>query len=70
MQTAVGRESEDAIGGLRRYISAGDPDASLLVLRMTSTDPDVRMPPTARELTDELGVEALRAFVTSLGANP
>ena len=70
MQTAVGRESEDAIGGLRRYISAGDPDASLLVLRMTSTDPDVLMPPTARELTDELGVEALRAFVTSLGANP
>jgi cytochrome c553 len=70
MQTAVGHDAEDAIGGLRRYISAGEPDASLLVLRMTSTDPELRMPPTARELTDELGVEALRAFVTSLGARP
>lgn len=67
MQTAVGQDAEDAIGGLRRYITAGDPDASLVLLRMNSTDPEVQMPPTGREVTDDSGVEAIRAFVVSLG---
>lgn len=49
----------------------GDPDASILLQRDSTTDPELRMPPLARNRTDEAYIELLRRWIRSLdGASP
>ncbi len=48
-------------------VEPGDPDASAIVMRMLERGPDSeQMPPIATELVDELGVEAVSAWIVDL----
>lgn len=47
-------------------IKPGDHASSLVWLRMTSLDPNWRMPPIASQLVDEDGAELIRAWIDSL----
>lgn len=47
-------------------VRRGDPDDSKLLRRVTSADPDVRMPPLATEMVDRRAVELLRAWIAGL----
>jgi uncharacterized repeat protein (TIGR03806 family) len=51
-----------------RLIVPGDPDRSLMVLRSSSTDPRLRMPPLLRNAVDTQYVELLRSWIASLPA--
>ena len=59
---AAGRGS----GGLLFDIAPGDPDGSILVHRMESTEPGVMMPELSRSLVHQEGVDLIRAYVASL----
>ncbi|THD77340.1 MAG: hypothetical protein E7812_15500 [Phenylobacterium sp.] len=59
---AAGRGS----GGLLFDIAPGDPDGSILVHRMESTEPGVTMPELSRSLVHQEGVDLVRAYVASL----
>ena len=48
------------------YIAPGDPDGSILVHRMESTEPGVMIPELSRSLVHHEGVELIRAYVASL----
>jgi mono/diheme cytochrome c family protein len=63
-------DQRDAALGLlpsgERAIVAGDPDASQLIDRITSTDPDIRMPPPAfGDALREDEVELLRGWIAA-----
>lgn len=47
-------------------VRPGDPDASLLLARLRTTDRDLGMPPLGRSHVDPVGVEVLRQWITSL----
>jgi uncharacterized repeat protein (TIGR03806 family) len=47
----------------------GDPDRSILICRMESTDLEVRMPPLGIRLVHAEGVELVRAWIESLPAD-
>ena len=53
-------------GNLFFDIAPGDPDGSILVHRMESTEPGVMMPELSRSLVHHEGVELIRAYVASL----
>jgi len=53
-------------GGLQYAIVPGDPDQSILVFRMESTDPDVEMPELGRSLVHAEGVALVREWIGSL----
>lgn len=55
-------KSPDEPGQLR--IAPGDPDASLLVARM-SADGKARMPPLGTEVVDRAGLDAVRAWIAA-----
>ncbi|MCB9763377.1 MAG: hypothetical protein H6739_26660 [Alphaproteobacteria bacterium] len=55
-----------ASGGLRYDVVPGDPDASILVHRMASAEPDVMMPELGRSLVHEEGVALIRAWVAEM----
>jgi uncharacterized repeat protein (TIGR03806 family) len=59
---AAGRGS----GGLAFSITPGNPDASILVHRMESSEPGVMMPQFGRTVTHDEGVALVRAYVESL----
>jgi mono/diheme cytochrome c family protein len=59
---AAGRGS----GGLAFSITPGNPDASILVHRMASSEPGVMMPQFGRTVTHDEGVALVRAYVESL----
>jgi uncharacterized repeat protein (TIGR03806 family) len=57
-------------GGLKFAIEPGDPDASILLHRMRSTDPGVQMPELGRRLVHDEGVELIRAWIAGLKSPP
>jgi uncharacterized repeat protein (TIGR03806 family) len=65
-QRVVGAPSVNTEGAL--IVAPGDSEASLLMVRDRSTDPDGRMPPLGRTRTDETYVELLRQWIESLGS--
>jgi uncharacterized repeat protein (TIGR03806 family) len=63
---AAGRGS----GGMFFAISPGDPDASILVHRMESSEPGVMMPQFGRTVAHAEGAALVRAYVASLRPVP
>ena len=59
---ATGRGS----GGLQYDIVPGQPDASILVYRMISTEPEIRMPELGRNLVHDEGVALIREWITAM----
>lgn len=53
-------------GGKLHDIVPGDPDASILVYRISSTDPAAKMPEIPNLLVDEPGVELIRAWIAAM----
>lgn len=53
-------------GGHQFSIVPGQPDASILVYRIASTEPDVRMPEVGRQLVDEEGVALIREWIAAM----
>jgi glucose/arabinose dehydrogenase len=47
-------------------VARGDPSRSLLLARMKSNDPDLRMPPIARQTVDEAGVTLIEQWIRSM----
>ena len=47
-------------------IVPGNPDESIFVCRMASTEIDVRMPPLGSRIVHEEGLELVRAWIESL----
>lgn len=60
--TAAGRGS----GQHRLVIEEGEPDASILLYRMASSEPGVAMPELGRTQIDDAGVELIRAWIASI----
>jgi uncharacterized repeat protein (TIGR03806 family) len=63
---AAGRGS----GGFDVGIKPGNPDASILVFRMASSEPGVMMPELSRSLTHDEGLALIRAWIKNLPAAP
>ncbi len=65
--TAVGRPSRfglpGAAPGLSERVRAGDPDASVIALRMESRNPALQMPPLGTQLVDGLAVRLVRQWI-------
>ncbi|QEH41372.1 SO2930 family diheme c-type cytochrome [Chitinophaga sp. XS-30] len=61
---AAGRGS----GGLQYNIVPGDPERSILVYRMASTDPGVMMPELSRKLVHAEGLELIKAWIRQMPA--
>jgi uncharacterized repeat protein (TIGR03806 family) len=59
---AAGRGS----GGRRFAIVPGQPDASILVYRIESTEADVKMPELGRNLVDDQGVALIRQWIAEM----
>ena len=59
---AAGRGS----GNLEYDIVPGDPDASILLYRLTSTDPGVMMPELGRSMVPDEGAALIRDWIASL----
>jgi uncharacterized repeat protein (TIGR03806 family) len=59
---AAGRGS----GGLYFDIAPGDPDGSILIHRMASTEPGVMMPELGRSTVHDEGLALVRAYIASL----
>ena len=59
---AAGRGS----GGHQYSIVPGAPEASILVFRMTTTDPAMRMPELGRSLAHDAAVEVVSDWIASL----
>jgi uncharacterized repeat protein (TIGR03806 family) len=49
-----------------KLIAPGDPAHSVLLARIKSNDPDLRMPPVARNVVDEAGAAIIEAWIKSL----
>lgn len=60
--TAAGRGS----GSLTRVIEPGEPDRSILVFRMETSDPGIVMPELGRSLQDLDGVELVKAWIAEM----
>lgn len=54
--------------GFTYDIVPGDPDSSVMICRVNTADPAVRMPPLARQLVHEDGVALLRELIEALPA--
>jgi uncharacterized repeat protein (TIGR03806 family) len=57
----------DGTGGFFADIVPGDPEHSILVYRMKSTDPEIKMPEIPNLLPDEEGIALVSEWITSLG---
>lgn len=60
---AAGRGS----GGMQYSIVPGQPDASILVHRITSLDPGVMMPELGRKMPHDEGIALVREWIASMG---
>ncbi len=49
-----------------KLVAPGDPAGSVLLARVRSNDPDLRMPPLARNVVDEDGAAIIEAWIKSL----
>lgn len=63
---AAGRAS----GGLEFSIAPGDPDRSIIVHRMASTEPGVMMPPLGRSVVHEEGLALVRDYIARMPTRP
>src|SRR5206468_13026818 len=61
---ATGRGS----GGLQFDIVPGKPDESILVYRISSTEPEIKMPELGRNLVHEEGVALIREWIAAMTA--
>ncbi|MBY9066234.1 hypothetical protein K1X12_04950 [Hyphomonas sp. WL0036] len=61
---AAGRGS----GGLKQVIVPGDPDASILLLRMASTEPGIAMPELGRSVNDPEALALIREWIAAMEA--
>lgn len=61
---AAGRGS----GGLKQVIVPGDPDASILLHRMASTEPGVAMPELGRSVSDTESLALIREWIGAMEA--
>ena len=59
---AAGRGS----GGLKQVIVPGDPDASILLYRMASTEPGVAMPELGRSVTDPASLALIQEWIAAM----
>lgn len=59
---AAGRGS----GGLKQVIVPGDPDASILLFRMASTEPGVAMPELGRSVSDPESLALIREWIGAM----
>ena len=59
---ATGRGS----GGLAFDIVPGQPDASIVIYRVSSTEPSIKMPELGRNLVYDEGVQLLRDWITAM----
>lgn len=57
-------------GGRQYDIVPGKPDESILLYRMESKDPSIRMPNVARNLVPEEAVSLIREWIASMPAEP
>jgi hypothetical protein len=64
--TAIGAASGHVLGGTDTEIVAGDPDASQVVYRMSTRDPEHQMPPLGTEVVDDTGLGLVRAWISGL----
>ncbi|MDY7099179.1 MAG: SO2930 family diheme c-type cytochrome [Pseudomonadota bacterium] len=55
-------------GGFEVSIAPGDPDRSIMVHRMASTEPGVAMPELGRSTTDDAGIEIVRRWIAAMPA--
>jgi uncharacterized repeat protein (TIGR03806 family) len=55
-----------ASGGFMYDVVPGDPDRSILVYRLASTEPDIKMPPILTRLSDPRGVSLMREWIASM----
>ncbi len=53
-------------GGRRFDIAPGDPDGSILLYRVASDEPAIRMPSLSRHLVDDEAVALLRAWIAAM----
>ena len=53
-------------GGRLHDIEPGDPDGSILIYRVASDEPAIRMPTLSRHLVDEEAVALLRAWIEAM----
>jgi hypothetical protein len=51
-------------------IVPGEPDRSIIVYRMESTEPDVKMPELPSQLSDDDGVALIRAWIAAMPPMP
>ena len=51
-------------------VDPGNPAGSVLMARVKSNDPDLRMPPLGRNMVDEEGARLLEQWIRSLAAPP
>lgn len=51
-----------------KIIAPGDPDRSIVALRMNTRDPSVQMPPLASHVIDAAGVDLIRQWISDLGS--
>ena len=57
-------------GGRRVDIAPGDPEGSIVLFRMQSVDPEIKMPELPSLLSDDFGVELIREWITALPDPP
>ncbi len=55
-------------GGNSHDITPGDPDGSIVVYRMNSLDPDIKMPELPNRVIDVQGVELIREWIAAMPA--
>lgn len=53
-------------GGFNYDIVPGSPEESIMIFRMTSTDPDIKMPELPNRVPDKKGVALVAEWITSL----
>jgi uncharacterized repeat protein (TIGR03806 family) len=57
-------------GGRHHDIVAGDPDASIMVYRMASTDPEIKMPELPTVTSDAAGTRLIADWIAAMPAKP
>jgi mono/diheme cytochrome c family protein len=62
--TGVGRPSHFQVPGAKVRLSPGNPDASVLVARISSRNPVTQMPPLGTHVVDEDAVRLIRKWIT------
>jgi uncharacterized repeat protein (TIGR03806 family) len=62
---ATGRGS----GGLQFDLVPGDPDHSIIIFRVSATEPEIKMPELGRNLVDAEGVQLLRDWITAMSGS-